>query len=301
MNEIKIKDLNEIAQKETVVFQKENLITNLVTGEVSEIGTTSVKKTKRRDSFIKLFVENLDFVVRLENQEKTLFFYFLIKVDYNNLVSFDTNLKHSIVSSNIMAKATMYRAFQGLLNKKVLLKLEESQTEEMVGMRMKDCYILNPNLVGRGSWNELKKLRHTITREADFENFEIKQTIQLEAEYEGLQEILSNPNQYTIGSIEHNISKDGKRKDLRIVIDEKDNQEQEINPSPRPQIKEIEKVEETKENNETINQENLELIKEQGKLKALELEIKNKEIELIRLKLKERLIMEGKIEEALKI
>ena len=45
----------------------------------------------------------------------------------------------------------------------------------------------------------------------------------------------------------------------------------------------------------------LELLREQGRVKALELELQNKEIELLKLKLKERLISEGKIEEALNI
>ncbi|WP_179853613.1 hypothetical protein, partial [Helicobacter pullorum] len=62
-------------------------------------------------------------------------------------------------------------------------------------------------------------------------------------------------------------------------------------------------IQQMQQNNIEMKKEDksLELLREQGRVKALELELKNKEIELLRWQLKERLINEGKIEEALNI
>lgn len=330
MNEIK--DLEKIGRKETVLFHKENTVTNLLTGEVSEVGRTLIKRAKSRDNFIKLFVENIDFLVRLDSQEKTLFFYMLVRVDYNNIVSFDSSLKHSLISKKVMGRTSMYKALQGLLDKKVIYEIDEKLSEEITNIGMKDCYLLNPNLVGRGSWNELKKLRHTITRETDFTSFELKQRIEIEAAYEGLDEVLKNPEQYKVDMIEHKASEDGRMQDLNILINEKEKveiQHKDTQPSlftatQDNNIIDVElntidseenpnllsntniqssPIQQMQQNNIEMKKEDesLELLREQGRVKALELELKNKEIELLRWQLKERLINEGKIEEALKI
>lgn len=330
MNEIK--DLEKIGRKETVLFHKENTVTNLLTGEVSEVGRTLIKRAKSRDNFIKLFVENIDFLVRLDSQEKTLFFYMLVRVDYNNIVSFDSSLKHSLISKKVMGRTSMYKALQGLLDKKVIYEIDEKLSEEITNIGMKDCYLLNPNLVGRGSWNELKKLRHTIKRETDFTSFELKQRIEIEAVYEGLDEVLKNPEQYKVDMIEHKASEDGRMQDLNILINEKEKVEiqhkdtqpslftatqdnniidvelntidSEENPNLLPNTNiQSSPIQQMQQNNIEMKKEDksLELLREQGRVKALELELKNKEIELLKLKLKERLISEGKIEEALNI
>lgn len=330
MNEIK--NLEKLGRKETVLFHKENTVTNLLTGEVSEVGRTLIKRAKSRDNFIKLFVENIDFLVRLDSQEKTLFFYMLVRVDYNNIVSFDSSLKHSLISKKVMGRTSMYKALQGLLDKKVIYEIDEKLSEEITNIGMKDCYLLNPNLVGRGSWNELKKLRHTITRETDFTSFELKQRIEIEAAYEGLDEVLKNPEQYKVDMIEHKASEDGRMQDLNILINEKEKveiQHKDTQPSlftatQDNNIIDVElntidseenpnllsntniqssPIQQMQQNNIEMKKEDksLELLREQGRVKALELELKNKEIELLRWQLKERLINEGKIEEALNI
>lgn len=314
------------------MFHKENTVTNLLTGEVSEVGRTLIKRAKSRDNFIKLFVENIDFLVRLDSQEKTLFFYMLVRVDYNNIVSFDSSLKHSLISKKVMGRTSMYKALQGLLDKKVIYEIDEKLSEEITNIGMKDCYLLNPNLVGRGSWNELKKLRHTITRETDFTSFELKQRIEIEAAYEGLDEVLKNPEQYKVDMIEHKASEDGRMQDLNILINEKEKveiQHKDTQPSlftatQDNNIIDVElntidseenpnllsntniqssPIQQMQQNNIEMKKEDksLELLREQGRVKALELELKNKEIELLRWQLKERLINEGKIEEALNI
>ncbi|MGI7118517.1 hypothetical protein ACNGEM_07960 [Campylobacter coli] len=214
-NEIEIKDLNEINKnnKQQVVYRKDNLSTDCITGEVIERNQIIVRKVQTRESFIKLFTENIHYIINLEPQEKTLFFTLLSSVDYKNVVRFDKSMKQNIILDKVLSRAGMYRALNGLIEKKVIFKIDRDFVKSYAGVGSDDCYLFNPNLVGRGSWNDLKNLRHTITREWDFENLEVRENLEIEEEYLGLDEIKNNQ--------EHDETT--KVKNTEIVIEEKNN------------------------------------------------------------------------------
>ena len=224
-NEIEIKDLNEINKnnKQQVVYRKDNLSTDCITGEVIEINQIIVRKVQTRESFIKLFTENIHYIINLESQEKTLFFTLLSSVDYKNVVRFDKSMKQNIILDKVLSRAGMYRALNGLIEKKVIFKIDRDFVKSYAGVGSDDCYLFNPNLVGRGSWNDLKNLRHTITREWDFENLEVRENLEIEEEYIGLDEIKNNQKQYQVKEINQEHNEMTKVKNTEIVIEEKNN------------------------------------------------------------------------------
>ncbi|ECP7276040.1 hypothetical protein OLO84_00925 [Campylobacter jejuni] len=218
INEIEIKDLNEINKnnKQQVVYRKDNLSTDCITGEVIERNQIIVRKVQTRESFIKLFTENIHYIINLEPQEKTLFFTLLSSVDYKNVVRFDKSMKQNIILDKVLSRAGMYRALNGLIEKKVIFKIDRDFVKSYAGVGSDDCYLFNPNLVGRGSWNDLKNLRHTITREWDFENLEVRENLEVEEEYLGLDEIKNNQKQYQIKEINQEHDKTTKVKNNSI-------------------------------------------------------------------------------------
>lgn len=224
-NKIEIKDLNEINKnnKQQVVYRKDNLSTDCITGEVIERNQIIVRKVQTRESFIKLFTENIHYIINLEPQEKTLFFTLLSSVDYKNVVRFDKSMKQNIILDKVLSRAGMYRALNGLIEKKVIFKIDREFVKSYAGVGSDDCYLFNPNLVGRGSWNDLKNLRHTITREWDFENLEVRENLEVEEEYLGLDEIKNNQKQYQVKEINQEHDKTTKVKNTEIVIEEKNN------------------------------------------------------------------------------
>ncbi|HEH4700127.1 TPA: hypothetical protein SG389_001564 [Campylobacter coli] len=224
-NEIEIKDLNEINKnnKQQVVYRKDNLSTDCITGEVIERNQIIVRKVQTRESFIKLFTENIHYIINLESQEKTLFFTLLSSVDYKNVVRFDKSMKQNIILDKVLSRAGMYRALNGLIEKKVIFKIDRDFVKSYAGVGSDDCYLFNPNLVGRGSWNDLKNLRHTITREWDFENLEVRENLEIEEEYIGLDEIKNNQKQYQVKEINQEHNEMTKVKNTEIVIEEKNN------------------------------------------------------------------------------
>ncbi|EGX7731531.1 hypothetical protein JHF52_001791, partial [Campylobacter coli] len=182
-----------------------------------------VRKVQTRESFIKLFTENIHYIINLEPQEKTLFFTLLSSVDYKNVVRFDKSMKQNIILDKVLSRAGMYRALNGLIEKKVIFKIDRDFVKSYAGVGSDDCYLFNPNLVGRGSWNDLKNLRHTITREWDFENLEVRENLEIEEEYLGLDEIKNNQKQYQVKEINQEHDETTKVKNTEIVIEEKNN------------------------------------------------------------------------------
>ncbi|WP_139493178.1 hypothetical protein [Campylobacter armoricus] len=224
-NKIKIKDLNEINKnnKQQIVYRKDNLSTDCITGEVTERNQIIVRKVQTRESFIKLFTENIHYIINLESQEKTLFFTLLSSVDYKNVVRFDKSMKQNIILDKVLSRAGMYRALNGLIEKKVIFKIDRDFVKSYAGVGSDDCYLFNPNLVGRGSWNDLKNLRHTITREWDFENLEVRENLEIEEEYLGLDEIKNNQEQYQVKEINKEYNEITNEKNMEVVIEEKNN------------------------------------------------------------------------------
>ncbi|HED6668727.1 TPA: hypothetical protein R5Z51_001395, partial [Campylobacter coli] len=209
--------------KQQVVYRKDNLSTDCITGEVIERNQIIVRKVQTRESFIKLFTENIHYIINLEPQEKTLFFTLLSSVDYKNVVRFDKSMKQNIILDKVLSRAGMYRALNGLIEKKVIFKIDRDFVKSYAGVGSDDCYLFNPNLVGRGSWNDLKNLRHTITREWDFENLEVRENLEIEEEYLGLDEIKNNQKQYQVKEINQEHDETTKVKNTEIVIEEKNN------------------------------------------------------------------------------
>ena len=224
-NEIKIKDLNEANKnnKQQVVYRKDNVSTDYITGEIIERNQVIVKKVQTRESFIKLFTENINYIINLGTQEKILFFTLLSSVDYKNVVRFDKSMKQNIVLDKVLSRAGMYRALNGLIEKKVIFKIDREFVKSYVGVGSDDCYLFNPNLVGRGSWNDLKSLRHTITTEWDFENLEVRENLEVMEEYESFDEIKNNQEQYQVKEINKEHNEITRIKNTEIVIEEKNN------------------------------------------------------------------------------
>lgn len=224
-NEIKIKDLNEANKnnKQQVVYRKDNVSTDYITGEIIERNRVIVKKVQTRESFIKLFTENINYIINLGTQEKILFFTLLSSVDYKNVVRFDKSMKQNIVLDKVLSRAGMYRALNGLIEKKVIFKIDREFVKSYVGVGSDDCYLFNPNLVGRGSWNDLKSLRHTITTEWDFENLEVRENLEVMEEYEIFDKIKNNQEQYQVKEINKEHNEITRIKNTEIVIEEKNN------------------------------------------------------------------------------
>lgn len=274
--------------KEYTVYTEKVLTKDDKTGEVLKDTTVVITKAKKRDNFIKIFVDNIDFLgAGLNNAERQVLVGFLAKVDYQNVVYVHSELRKEICIKYNISPSTISNGIKGLVQKGVLLELTDGLKEKM-DIHMNNGYLINPDIAGKGSFNELQKLRQEIYIDYDFEKLEIKKSYTAKSQYEGFDEITENMDKHEVKQIKQSNSPDGVTQKTERLIAEKEHVDAEVIVNDKLM--------------ENVNKENIQQIepndreKELLKLKIMQLEnekmqalIAQKDAEIARLEAEKKL------------
>lgn len=191
------------------------------TGEVVSNVHTFLKKSQTQDEFVKLFIENIAFVnENLTDAEIRILLHAVRNLNYVNSFRFDNNFIGYFTSNKILAKSTIYKHFKGLVEKNIFLQAT-SELKKQFDLYGDDVYFINPDIVGRGSFRELKELRRTIIQTFDFDKLEMKQEVVNETKYNGYEDIVNSPDKHQISEVKQEISKDGKTKTTEVAFENK--------------------------------------------------------------------------------
>ncbi|ELZ7567488.1 hypothetical protein U0P67_000942 [Campylobacter upsaliensis] len=172
-----------------------------ITGEVTTIVSSFLQKEKTKDDFIKLFVENINYLTdNLSNSALRVVLMMFKNLNYQNIFHYNSDFVSYFTNKKILGKSSVYRAIKELEDKNVIFKITKEQQEEY-DIISSNSYIMNPQIIGKGSFKDLKKLRQTTIKEFDFEKLEMIQKVEVESEYEGLDEVKENPENYYIEDI----------------------------------------------------------------------------------------------------
>lgn len=257
-----IKDVG--TKKNYTVYTEKQIEISGTTGEVLKENEIYITKAKNRDDFIKFFVDNLSFIGSdLLNAERQVLFILLTKIDYKNIIYINSDLRRDIEALLKVSKSTVSVAINGLKKKGVVLSLSDSLKKEL-GTFSDNAFIINPNIAGRGSFNELQKLRQDISIEYDFEKLEVKQKYNIKSKYDGFDEISNNIQNHEIKEIKQTQDKKSTEvciveKDQKNIIEIDDIIEQPTHISKSQNIKTDKEIE-------------LELVREQNEAKRLDIE-----------------------------
>ncbi|MCR6577854.1 replication/maintenance protein RepL [Campylobacter insulaenigrae] len=172
-----------------------------ITGEVTTIVSSFLQKEKTKDDFIKLFVENINYLAdNLSNSALRVVLMMFKNLNYQNIFHYNSDFVSYFTNKKILGKSSVYRAIKELEDKNVIFKITKEQQEEY-DIISPNSYIMNPQIIGKGSFKDLKKLRQTTIKEFDFEKLEMIQKVEVEGKYEGLEKVKKNPEDYYIEDI----------------------------------------------------------------------------------------------------
>ncbi|EIJ6626831.1 hypothetical protein LJK82_000585 [Campylobacter upsaliensis] len=172
-----------------------------ITGEVTTIVSSFLQKEKTKDDFIKLFVENITYLTdNLSNPALRVILMMFKNLNYQNIFHYNSDFVSYFTNKKILGKSSVYRAIKELEDKNVIFKITKEQQEEY-DIISSNSYIMNPQIIGKGSFKDLKKLKQTTIKEFDFKKLEMVQKVEVESEYEGLEEVKENPENYYIEDI----------------------------------------------------------------------------------------------------
>lgn len=215
---VELKKVKE--EKEFTVYSERIVEKDEKTGEILKDTSVDVIKAKRRDNFIKIFVTNLDFLgANLSNAERQVLVGLLTRVDYQNIVYIHSELRKDLEKKYSISQATITAGIKGLKEKKVLLELTNN-LQEKLEIYSNNAFLINPDIAGKGSFNELKKLRQEISIEYNFDNLEIKRSYYTKSEYDGFSEIQNSPDSHEIKQITQ--TKNENSDNIKVIVDKKE-------------------------------------------------------------------------------
>ena len=216
-----IVDVNE-QRVVTTLYKQEKEVMDFQTGEVVASETNKLTKEKKRERFIKVFIDNMEYIIgSLNRLEKEILWVIMQEMNYHNIIKLDSSLRKSIQMAVSIAQGTASKGLTGLIKKKVLLKISEEHSKDYSINHFTDKeYLVNPQLVGQGSFKELSQMRRVVTTSFDFDNFEAVQEVVTSTSYSDMPS-LEDLNNHKIKEIRQIVSDDGKHTEREVVIDEK--------------------------------------------------------------------------------
>lgn len=218
MEIVNLSDVEKTSQK---LYNKVEEKIDNITGEITTTVNSFLQKVNTKDDFIKLFTENISFLVSdLSGSALKVLLLIIRNINYQNIFQYNSEFVNYFESKKILGKSSVYNAMNELEKKNVILKITKEQREEF-GVLGAKSFIINPNIIGKGSFRDLKELRQTVTRTFNFDKLEIKQETQVEAKYKGIDEILNNPENYNIIEASQIHNKDRNLIHNTIVVEEK--------------------------------------------------------------------------------
>lgn len=264
-----IVDLESLRKDSIKFYEHTKETVDNKTGEVVADTHTFSKKVKTKDEFVKLYIENMDFLQSLTSGETKILLYAMKNINYTNSFSFTSDFMGYFVENNILKKSSVYNGIKSLTKKRVFIKATDEMKKEF-GLYGNDIYFINPDIVGKGSFSDLKELKRTIVKTFDFENLQMKQEVTTEVKYAGFTEVIENLDKHEIKQITSEVSPDGKKKETEILIGEKDH----INVSD--DVIEVKAVEEVKKSDIELEAEilRLKLASKEADNEKLRLQIK---------------------------
>lgn len=220
----KIKDLNAGNKEGSILLKKERETINHQTGELISKEDLKISKEKNREKFIKVFIDNLDYIIEaLKPIEKSIFFVLMYQMNYHNIISLNSTIRKTIQISLGLSQSAVSKGINALIEKKVLLKVEKENAEKFhISFWTDREFLINPQLIGSGSFKELSKIRRVITTTFDFDTFEATKEIDSAYVYSDFEEVGQNLENYEIKQIENKSSSDQKNNETQILIGEKD-------------------------------------------------------------------------------
>ncbi|HDZ4998133.1 TPA: replication/maintenance protein RepL, partial [Campylobacter jejuni] len=185
-----MKEIVDLENKRvTRLYSKVEEKVNNTTGEITTIVNSFLQKEKTKDDFIKLFVENINYLTdNLSNSALRVMLMMFRNLNYQNIFHYNNDFVSYFTSKKILGKSSVYRAIKELEDKNVIFKITKEQQEEY-DVISPNSYIINPQIIGKGSFKDLKKLKQTTIKEFDFEKLEMTQKVKVESEYEGLDKV----------------------------------------------------------------------------------------------------------------
>ena len=132
-------------------------IENKIINEDSEIVNvnTSTIYVEREPDYIKLYISDLFRLNDIPRASNSILFEILKRMTFNNDIALFAPVKREIARELSCSEVTIKKAIELFTEKGLLIRKDRG------------LYILNPNVFGKGKWENIKKIRLSLEYSAD--------------------------------------------------------------------------------------------------------------------------------------
>lgn len=186
----------------------------------------TVKNFSNKPQFIQFYIENLDWVTtNLTQMEMKIFGRCVIEMGINNILRLSSDFRRGLETKLKVTASTVSKGISALIEKGVLIELNTNKMSDKeldvfdIDRGDRKLFLINPEIVGRGSIRDMTKMRQTVIQDFSFDELQYKKTVIGEMEYAGLDDVVKNSNLHRIKNINVEENESGGR-DIEIVLEE---------------------------------------------------------------------------------
>jgi len=124
------------------------------TGEILDTVVQTIAYEKEPD-YVKLYLHDIVHLMELNHSEQKMFYALLRKMNFDCEVVLTSLMRKTIADDLKMPLSTFKTSISSLIGKGVMMRKSNNQ------------FLMNPNLVARGSWRDIQKIIIKVTYSAD--------------------------------------------------------------------------------------------------------------------------------------
>jgi len=198
-------------RKDTVLYEERSETKDFETGEIRTETNKKIIKKQHTPEFVMLFVGGVDKLTNAnlsKGEHKTLSQLLKYTIKNRNMLLINKKTKEMMANDSKLKFNTVDQSIRKLITKNMILK-EDSM------------YYLNPDIFGKGDFNEVSKLRHTLQIDYDFNTLTAETEMKTSVSYQNTDELVVVDAKEVIDGkrIEQTIITEPKPKELKTVDD----------------------------------------------------------------------------------
>lgn len=136
--------------KKNVFVREVNEIVDTESGEVVQTKRQEIAQFEKEPPYVKLYLNDIGRLKELNNSEQKLLNELVFNMGYNNVVPSYKPVKEMIANKLGMPYNTLDKCIKELYKKGVLIR------------KARGLYIMDPELFGKGSWQDVQKIRMVV-------------------------------------------------------------------------------------------------------------------------------------------
>ena len=158
-----------------IIKESQTSVVNIETGELLESRNYTQRLVEVEPNFIKVYLDDIAKLADLPKGCSNVMYHLLRYMTYDNVIGLTPFIRNTIAKSLNTNTHTLNQQITELVNQGILARIGRG------------TYFVNPDLFGKGKWQDIRNLRLTITYDRNGRTFSTDRNFAQQLEIEGME------------------------------------------------------------------------------------------------------------------